>query len=78
MLIKFRMHPAFALYDWFISLDEEIAVVWAFRERRKLSRAPLLYALGRYPAIVQAILIWQTVFPMSETVRILHGSKCEG
>ena len=64
-----RIYPAFVLYDWFISLGEEITAIWLFRKDRRLVVATLLYALSRYPSIVEAILIWRTVFPMSELVR---------
>lgn len=71
MLLTYRIRLAYVIYDWVISLDEEIAAFWAFPKNRKLTAATLLYALSRYPPIIEVILIWRTVFPMSDIVRIL-------
>ncbi|KAI1781653.1 hypothetical protein LXA43DRAFT_647292 [Ganoderma leucocontextum] len=64
---------AFLVYDWLISLDEEIRWFWDFRKGRRLTAAALLYGITRYCAIIGQVLVVLTVFRMSETVCQVNG-----
>lgn len=73
------MRLALVVYDWLISLDEEIHSFWDLRKGRKLTAAAVIYGITRYPLIIANILVLQTAFPMSETVRAQCFSRpCGG
>ena len=61
---------AFVIYDWLINLDEEIRLFWHFREGGRPTVAALFYGVSRYSTIVTQVLQLQTVFPISDVVRI--------
>ncbi|KAM5533764.1 hypothetical protein V8D89_012539 [Ganoderma adspersum] len=71
---------AFALvvYDWLINLDEEIRCFWTFRKGGRLNAAVILYGLSRYPIMLLAILLLQTVYPMSDTLSSKSASPNRG
>ncbi|PIL23423.1 hypothetical protein GSI_14734 [Ganoderma sinense ZZ0214-1] len=58
----------FMVYDWLITLDEEICWFWDFRKGRRLTAATLLYGLSRYPPMVLELFTVLTVLPMSEKI----------
>lgn len=69
ILLTVYIRIALVIYDWLINLDDEIRCFWAFQEgRRKLKAGTVLYALSRYPPIVQLVLSVRTDMPMSSTV----------
>lgn len=56
-----------------IRFDDEIRCFWDLRDGRKVTAAALLYALSRYPLIIQLALTVQTIQPMSDTVCLRVG-----
>lgn len=57
---------ALVLYEWLITLDEEINSIWHFRNAYKFNVAALLYGLSRYPMMINQLLSLLTWFPMSD------------
>lgn len=60
---------ALLAYDWLLSFDREVRFIWNWQSRATVSS--LLYVLNRYAPIIDTFLVTTTIYPMSDTVRIL-------
>ena len=59
---------AFTIFDHILTLREEIELVW----RRKLGLVSALFLLNRYLTLAKMILIFQTTWSDSPTVRFFY------
>ena len=61
---------ALLLYDTVLTFGAEVNVIW----RRKSSVKALIHVMNRYAAIAAYIAGVVLLFPVSDEVRVLHGT----
>lgn len=62
-LIWSHLPTAMLFYDWMLCLDQEVACIW--KASGKLNAGSLVYVLCRFAAIMNAVFITASVFPLS-------------